>query len=164
MGNGGRVLEERQVALLDQTSPGELWGVDTPHLPTQCSSGSSDLPCRMLLRWPSKQRWRERGRGEEVSIEKGADRNISGYELVAVCFPGSKPRLVPLERCAASGLSFPAAGAPSGEHTEAKNMISKAPDVSGNKLQRRETHHTATRDPELKIPGLNELCSFSANQ
>lgn len=59
MGNGGRVLEERQVALLDQTAPGELWGVDTPHLPTQCSSGSSDLPCLMLLRWPSKQRWRE---------------------------------------------------------------------------------------------------------
>lgn len=92
-----------------------------------------------------------------MSIEEGADRNISGYELVAVCFS-------PLERCAASGLPFPAAGAPSREHTEAKNMISKAPDVSGNKLQRRETHHTATRDPELKIPGLNERCSFSANQ
>lgn len=152
MGNGGRVLEERQVALLDQTAPGELWGVDTPHLPTQCSSGSSDLPCRMLLRWPSKQRWRERGaRGGGEYWERCWQKHLW-------------LRMVPLERCAASGLSFPAAGAPSGEHTEAKNMISKAPDVSGNKLQRRETHHTATRDPELKIPGLNELCSFSANQ
>ena len=120
------------------------WGADTPPAPLAL------LPCLALPRWPSREEGGER-RGERG---EGADRNISGCEPAAVCFS-------PLERCAASGVSLPAAGAATRENTEAKNLLSKAPDVSGHKLQSGETPHMPTKQPKLKITALIALCVIS---
>lgn len=45
------------------------------------------------------------------------------------------------------------------QRTQAKHMLSQAPDVSGHKLQRGETHHAPARHPELEIPAQNERCT-----
>ena len=136
---------------MDPASPGELRSRQPP-----------------LLLWLSCPAWRCQGdllekRGREGGREEGerggergegADRNISGCEPAAVCFS-------PLERCAASGVSLPAAGAATRENTGAKNVLSKAPDVSGHKLQSGETPHAPTKRPKLKITALMALCVIS---
>lgn len=113
---------------MDLASPGEL---RSRHPPPR-SSGSPTLPAAAKVTF---QRAGERPRDRER--EEGADRNISGYETAAVC-------LSPSERCAASGVSLPAAGATSRENTKPKNMLSQAPGVSAHKLESGEVPHACS--------------------